>query len=98
MKSVPRIGRVLDLVGLVLFMAGGAFFARAWIGFQGVPGYQPGVDSPAWAAVQLADGFWRLQKIGAALMVCGVAVFVVAWWVARAAGRSASLPSPPFDP
>jgi hypothetical protein len=37
------------------------------------------------SAVAVADGFWRLQKIGTWLMVAGVAVFVLAWWVARRA-------------
>ena len=98
MKNVPRIGRLLDLAGLVLFAVGGAFFARAWVGFQSVRGYEPPVDAPAWSAVALADGFWQLQKIGAGLMVAGAAVFVLAWWVGRAGVRRGSLPSPPLEP
>ena len=89
MKSVPRIGRVLDLVGLLLFLGGGALFARAWVGFRSVQGFVPPPDAPAWAAVELADQYWRLQKIGAGLMIAGIAVFVAAWWVARAVGRAA---------
>ncbi|MEQ1856195.1 MAG: hypothetical protein ABL963_06990 [Longimicrobiales bacterium] len=95
MKTVPRIGRVLDLVGLLLFLGGGALFVRAWLGFQSVPDYQPSVDDPAWAAVSIADGYWRLQKIGVAIMVAGIAVFVAAWWVARRGGRSAHTTEPP---
>jgi hypothetical protein len=97
MKSVPRIGRILDLAGLVLFLAGAGAFTRAWIGFEGVPDFEPAQGGPAWAAIQLADGYLRLQWIGAGLMALGVAVFVVAWWVARAHVRRGATraPGPP---
>lgn len=84
MKTVPRIGRILDLGGLLLFLGGGAIFVWAWMGFRGVTDYEPPVDGPAWGAVSIADGYWRLQKIGTGLMLAGVVVFVLAWWVARA--------------
>lgn len=87
MKNVPRIGRILDLVGLVLFAAGGTLFAWSWVGFRGVQDYVPPSDAPLWTAVGVADGYWRLQKIGGGLMIGGVAVFVVAWWTARTVAR-----------
>jgi hypothetical protein len=90
-STVPRIGRVLDVAGLLVFLGGAATFVWAWIGFQGVPELQPSVDGPAWAAVAVADGYWRLQKIGTGLMVAGGALFVVAWWVARRARASGEL-------
>ena len=83
--TVSRIGRLLDLAGLVLFLGGGAVAAWAWIGFQRVPDYQPPPDAPAWSAVAVADRYWLLQKIGTGLMFAGFAVFVIAWWVARRA-------------
>jgi hypothetical protein len=89
-RSVPRTGRVLDLAGLVLFAAGGGLFAWAWTGFRRVREYQPSLEDGSWAAVRLADEYWRLQKIGTALMVAAVAVFVLAWWVAGRARQSAS--------
>lgn len=95
MKTVPRIGRMLDLGGLLLFLGGGATFVWAWIGFQGVPAYERPVGGPAWAAVAVADRYWRLQKVGTGLMIAGVAVFILAWWVARTSARRASLPSSP---
>lgn len=85
MKSVPRIGRVLDLVGIVFFLLGGGFVARAWIGFREVEGYVPPADAAAMTAVEFADQFWRIQKVGVGLMLIGVAVFVAAWWIARRA-------------
>jgi hypothetical protein len=91
MQSVSRVGRMLDLVGLLLFAAGVAVFARAWIGFRSVPDMQPSPDGPAWAAVQVADGYLRLQRVGAGLMLVGVAVFVTAWWVARRSAARAPI-------
>ncbi|MDX1647712.1 MAG: hypothetical protein R3304_11260 [Longimicrobiales bacterium] len=86
MSSVRRIGRVLDVVGLLVFLAGGGLVVRAWMGFQSVPAFEPtGADGP-WAAMQLADGFHRTQRLGVALMVVGVAVFVLAWWMGRRGG------------
>ena len=89
LRSVPRIGRVLDLVGVVLFATGGGLFAWAWNGFRGVREYQASVADGPWAAVRLADEYWRLQKIGTALMVAAVVVFVSAWWVAGRARQRA---------
>jgi drug/metabolite transporter (DMT)-like permease len=79
---------VLDLAGLLLFSVGGGLFAWAWSGFLAVPDHQASPDDAPWAAVRMADGYWRLQKIGVALMLAGVAVFVLAWWIARRVGRS----------
>lgn len=85
MKSVPRIGRVLDLVGIVFFLLGGGFVARAWIGFREVEGYVPPPDATGMTAVEFADQFWRIQRVGVGLMLIGIAVFVAAWWIARRA-------------
>lgn len=87
---VPRIARLLDLAGLVVFLGGAALYAWAWNGFRLVREYQPAIEEGRWAAVRLADGYWRFQKIGTALMVAGVVVFVSAWWVARRAAASAT--------
>jgi hypothetical protein len=106
-EGVPRIGRVLDLVGLLVFAAGGALFARAWLGFRSLRDVQPAPGAEPWAAIRVADGFWRLQKIGAGLMLAGAVVFVIAWWWARRVVRrraamvdmsSKHLPSAPLRP
>ena len=98
MKTVPRVGRLLDLVGLVLFAGGGAAVIWAWLGFRRVMAYEAPSDAPAWSAVEMANGYWRTQKIGVVLMVAGIAVFVVAWRVARAAMRRESLAAAPDVP
>jgi len=85
------MGRILDLLGLALFLSGAAVATRAWIGFRGLPDDLPPLGTSAMSAVAVADGFWRLQKIGTALMITGVAVFVLAWWVARRAPGTATV-------
>ena len=82
-RSVPRIGRILDLAGLLLFTAGGGLGLWAWSGFRRVADVRPTPDDALGAAVRLADEYWRLQKIGVGLMTAGIVVFVFAWWVAR---------------
>ena len=94
-KRVSRIGRVFDLVGLLLLLGGAAVCARAWFGFRSVPDYQREPGGELWATVQLADGFWRLQRIGVGLMLAGLGVFIAAWWFAgRGAGRPGGSRSP----
>lgn len=83
MSSVTRTGRILDLVGLFVFLAGSGFVTRAWFGFREVPAFQATSADPPWAAIQLADGFLRIQRVGVALMLVGVGVFVYAWWAER---------------
>lgn len=83
MTTVPRIGRILDFAGLLLFLAGGAVYARAWIGFQGVPDFERPEHASLMAATELADSFRRLEHLGLAGMLAGVVLFVVAWWTAR---------------
>lgn len=94
---MPRVGRLLDLVGLLVFLGGAGLYAWAWSGFRAVRAYQPTVDDGQWAAVRMADGYWRMQKIGTGLMVAGVAVFVGAWWVARRASRASAVGERPAD-
>lgn len=62
---------------------GAGIFARAWLGFQEVRDFTPTADEAPMAAVRFADGFLRLQRIGVSVMLVGIAVFVVAWWVGR---------------
>ena len=81
-----RLGRLLDLAGLLLFLAGAGISARAWVGFEEVRVHQPAPGEEAFAALRLHDRYARLQGVGGALMVAGVAVFVVAWWVGRRDG------------
>jgi hypothetical protein len=90
--GVSRLGRLLDLVGLFLFLAGATVFVRAWIGFESVRHYEAAPDDLPWAAVRLANEYLRLQHLGGGLMMAGIAVFVAAWWMA---GRRRIAGDPP---
>lgn len=92
MAPVPRIGRILDLVGLLLFLAGGLVYGRAWLGFRSVPDFERPEHAVIMAATELADGFRRMERVGLGVMVVGIAVFVVAWWVARRADPDIGAP------
>ena len=85
---------MLDAVGLILFLGGGATVAWAWVGFQSVSDYVPPSDAPFGTAIAVADRYWFIQKIGVGIMLAGIAVFVLAWWVARIAKRSAATTHP----
>jgi Na+/glutamate symporter len=88
MKTVSRLGRTLDLVGLLLFLVGLGVFARAWIGFRAVPDFQATLQDGVFATVRLADSYRRLERIGAGIMGAGMLVFVVAWWTERRRARA----------
>ena len=88
-RAVSRAGRLLDMAGALLFVVGGGLYAWAWVGFRDVPAFEPSLEDGAWAAVELANGYWRLQRIGTGLMILGIGVFVCAWWVAGRQRRSA---------
>ena len=83
MTEVPRIGRYLDAAGALLFASGCAVYLRAWFGFREVQSFERSPGDPVMAAVEMADRFWFLEKVGIGLAVAGLGVFVLAWWVAR---------------
>ena len=83
MSAVPRIGRLLDGIGALVFLTGVALVGRAWLGFREVQSFQPGPGGPPMGAVIFADRFWLMQKVGVTVMIIGVGVFVGAWWIAR---------------
>ena len=85
--GVPRIGRVLDLIGLLLFLAGAVLYVRSWIGLRGMDDFRRAQDAPAFAAVEHADALARLGRVGFAVMAAGAVVAVIAALVAWRAGR-----------
>jgi hypothetical protein len=93
-KAVPRIGRLLDLGGLLLFVVGGVTYARAWIGLSDVPEFERPEGASPYAATELADGYHQMERLGLALMIAALLVFVAAWWVARAVGRGPDAAGP----
>ncbi len=82
-RPVPRIGRVLDVVGLLLFVAGAALYARSWLGLRAMDRFERTPEDDLWAAVERADELTRLGRLGSAVMAAGALVAIVAAFVAR---------------
>lgn len=84
-RRVPRIGRILDAVGLFLFLVGAGVYGWAWLHLRRLQDDQPTSESleSAFTAVARADRLSELSWIGASLMGVGVAVAVAAAVVAR---------------
>ena len=85
---VPRIGRVLDVVGAVLFLAGAVVYARSWVGLRAMDEFVPGPDG-ATSALEHADRLSRIGRLGFALMLGGVLVAIAAAAVAKRLARRA---------
>lgn len=89
--AVPRIGRVLDLVGALIFLAGAALYARSWLGLRAMDEFEPASGASAFPAVERADALSRLGRYGFALMAVGAVVAVIAAVVARRVARKRAL-------
>lgn len=84
---VPRIGRVLDLAGALLFIAGAAVYARSWLGLREMDAFERVSGDATFAAVERADALSRLGRVGFALMAAGALMAVIAALVARHISR-----------
>ncbi|MFW6199495.1 MAG: hypothetical protein ACOC8K_02885 [Gemmatimonadota bacterium] len=88
-RPVPRIGRLLDGLGALVFLAGAAVYGRAWWGLRslGEQPDQPAGDELSFAAVERFVELQEVSRIGLVLMIVGAAVAVVAALVAARLGR-----------
>ena len=86
-KRVPRTGRILDLAALLLFLAGGALYARSWLGLRAIDDFRRGADDALFAAIAHADALSRIGRLGLVLMAAGGVVAIVAALVARRMAR-----------
>lgn len=78
-QPVSRLGRLLDAIGLALFLAGALCYGAAFAGLQRLhsAGFVPrGADQP-WFAVAEWAKWHRLSRIGLALVAAAVVVGVV---------------------
>lgn len=82
-KPVPRIGRVLDAVAAIGFLAGAAFYAWSWLGLRRMDDYARPENADLFAALAHADELSRLGRIGLGLMISAVVIGVIAAIVAR---------------
>lgn len=86
-EGVPRIGRTLDALGVLLFVAGGALYLRSWLGLRSMDDFERAPGDPVFAAVEYTDGLARTGRIGFGLMAAGAVVAVIAALVARRVAR-----------
>lgn len=85
-RPVPRGLRVLNLLVLVLFLAGAGLYARAWVGMERLTSYQPAADEPLFSAMARFDRLWGLSITGTWLVsaaVLGAVAVAVAFDVHR---------------
>lgn len=86
-REVPRIGRVLDALGLLLFLGGAAVYLWTWMELRAMDRFQRAPGDALFAAVERADHVSMISRIGAGIMAAGVLVFVIAAVIARRGSR-----------
>lgn len=75
---VPRPLRAVNLVALLLFLAGAALYVRAWIGLRELRSYVGDPAAPPFSAMALFNHYHLLSQIGVWLVVAAVTVAVIA--------------------
>lgn len=80
---VPRLARALDLIGLVVFIAGAACYGYAYLGLEEIRSGQLVRPPGLFSALQAAEGYYWYSQVGIALSVAGIGVFLAAFTVAR---------------
>lgn len=77
-RPVPRVLRAVNVLALVIFAAGAAVYARAWLGMRALREYEAPPDAPLFSAMERFNHFWELSRIGLWLVGASVAVAVIA--------------------
>lgn len=75
---VPRGLRLLNILSLLLFLAGAGLYIRAWFGMHGLEAYQADPDAAIFSGMAQFNHFWNLSRIGIWLVWAAVAVAVIA--------------------
>jgi len=97
MPPVSRAGRIVDTVGLTLFVMGVAVLTRAWFGFRAVEAFEPTTEDGIGAAVLQWERFASMQRIGIAVVVVAICTFTWSWWAERSRPTPRRQPSPSSD-
>ena len=84
-QSVPRLGRVLDLAGLLVFLAGAGCYLYAQRGLDDIRTGRTVITGSMFATLNEAKAYSRVADLGMALAVGALVVFAVAFAVARRA-------------
>jgi hypothetical protein len=84
-QPVPRLGRALDLLGLLLFAAGAGCYGYAYVGLEGIRTGDSVIAGGMFATLNEAKALTTVSEIGIAVAIAGIGVFIAAFMVARAA-------------
>ncbi|MDX1567538.1 MAG: hypothetical protein R3223_07045 [Longimicrobiales bacterium] len=81
---VPRIGRILDGLGALVFLAGVAVYGRAWWGLRRLQEQpdQPPEEELTFAALERFVELQQMSRTGLVLMAVGAAIAIAAALVA----------------
>lgn len=87
-QPVSRLGRLLDVVGVLAFLLGAGLYGRAWLGLRRLREVQPVAESAReMAAMARYVHFSEMSRWGGWVMVAGgvigVMAAVVAWLRSR---------------
>jgi hypothetical protein len=82
-RNVPRIASLIDLGGLVLFIAGAGCYFRAFVGMRHIEKDAFVATTAKFAALTEYSEFLQLSRIGMVLSGVAIATFIVAAVVAR---------------
>ena len=75
-RPVSRIGRLLDIVGLMILTAGAACYVYAYVGLRDLEGVREGAGAAPFASIVRFDKLWKLSRLGIGLAVTGLVVAV----------------------
>ena len=83
-RPVTRLGRILDIVSLIVILAGGALFARAFLGMKTLRDQREtefvAGTTEAYAALNQYYRLQRLSYLGAGLAALGIGIGLSAAW------------------
>lgn len=77
-SPVPRGLRLLNVLSLLLFLAGAGLYIRAWFGMERLQTYEADPEAALFSGLAEFDHFWNLSRIGIWLVWAAVAVAVIA--------------------
>lgn len=86
-RPVPRALRAVNVLALLLFLAGAGLHVRSWLGMRGLREYQARPDGPLFAGMAEFEHFWQLARIGTWLVWAAVALAILAAIAAVLADR-----------
>lgn len=90
--AVPRIGRLLDGAAALLVLAGGACYARSYVGLEELRSRPIGEYAAGMEITRLSEfhALNRLSLAGLCLAALGIGVAVYAAYVAKVRSRRAA--------